>query len=115
MHCRANVNLANFDGNSALHVAAFRGSTELVQLLLDRRADVDAPDHLTGKTALVKASYVGHSAAAMLLIEASADVNAKDNQGYTALAFACSFNHDHLQQVNLNPLRLAHCATPLSM
>lgn len=39
-----NVNFKDIDGRTALHVAACQGLTDVVQLLLDRGADVDPKD-----------------------------------------------------------------------
>ena len=98
----AHLDLTNCDGNCALNVAAYRGNSEAVEMLLRHRATVDVPDHMTGKTALVKAAYVGHTPTAIALLDAKADVNAADNQGYTSLAFATSFNHEYMLQVLLH-------------
>jgi len=96
------LDVANCDGNCALNVAAYRGNSEVVEMLLRHRATVDVPDHMTGKTALVKAAYVGHTPTAIALLDAKADVNASDSQGYTSLAFATSFNHEYMLQVLLH-------------
>ena len=96
------LDITNCDGNCALNVAAYRGNSEAVEMLLRHRATVDVPDHMTGKTALVKAAYVGHTPTAIALLDAKADVNAADNQGYTSLAFATSFNHEYMLQVLLH-------------
>ena len=92
----AQLDVANCDGNCALNVAAYRGNSEAVEMLIRHGATVDVPDHMTGKTALVKAAYVGHTPTAIALLDAKANVNAADNQGYTALAFATSFNHEYM-------------------
>jgi len=96
------LDLTNCDGNCALNVAAYRGNAEAVEMLLRHKATVDMPDHMTGKTALVKAAYVGHTPTAIALLDAKADVNTADNQGYTSLAFATSFNHEYMLQVLLH-------------
>ena len=96
------LDLTNCDGNCALNVAAYRGNSEAVEMLLRHRACVDVPDHMTGKTALVKAAYVGHTPTAIALLDAKANVNAADTQGYTSLAFATSFNHEYMLQVLLH-------------
>ena len=99
----AHLDVTNCDGNCALNVAAYRGNSEAVDMLLRHRATVDVPDHMTGKTALVKAAYVGHTPTAIALLDAKADVNAADNQGYTSLAFATSFGHEYMLQVCRSP------------
>ena len=67
---------------------------QVATLLLDSGAVADVRDNVTGKTALIKTAYVGHAPVAELLLTAGADKNATDNQGYSALAFAASFNHE---------------------
>jgi len=96
------LDITNCDGNCALNVAAYRGNSEAVEMLLRHRATVDVPDHMTGKTALVKAAYVGHTPTAIALLDAKANVNHADTQGYTSLAFATSFNHEYMLQVLLH-------------
>lgn len=98
----AQLDVTNCDGNCALNVAAYRGNSEAVEMLIRHRATVDVPDHMTGKTALVKAAYVGHTPTAIALLDAKANVNAADTQGYTSLAFATSFNHEYMLQVLLH-------------
>jgi len=98
----AHLDVTNCDGNCALNVAAYRGNSEAVDMLLRHRATVDVPDHMTGKTALVKAAYVGNTPTAIALLDAKADVNTADNQGYTSLAFATSFGHEYMLQVLLH-------------
>ena len=98
----AQLDVTNCDGNCALNVAAYRGNSEAVEMLIRHRATVDVPDHMTGKTALVKAAYVGHTPTAIALLDAKADVNHADSQGYTSLAFATSFNHEYMLQVLLH-------------
>jgi ankyrin repeat protein len=74
------------DGQSALEIAMFHGSTEAVKLLLKNGAQVNAKDG-SGRTPLFNAalSYSDNPAKAMqvtkLLIKHGADVNAKDRDG----------------------------------
>ncbi len=68
--------------------AAFWGYTDVVSLLLEKGADINARDR-TGKTALMWVISPGRAHVDMhmmkLLIERGADLNAKDNEGVTAL------------------------------
>ncbi|XP_039086710.1 ankyrin repeat and SOCS box protein 10 [Hyaena hyaena] len=62
-----------------LHVAASRGHTEVLRLLLRRRA---RPDHAPGgRTALHEACAAGHAACAHVLLVAGADPNIPDQDG----------------------------------
>ena len=105
VEARADVDQTNCDGNCALNCAAYHGYTEVAQLLLDHGATIDVQDCVTGKTGLIKAAYVGHAEVADLLVRAGANKDAADNQGYTALAFATSFNHVGVLQVLLDGSR----------
>jgi len=80
----ANVNAINLWGNTALMEASSNGHTEIVKLLIEQGADVNAQPKLNGITALMLASSNGHTEIAKLLIKAGADVNAQSKHG-TAL------------------------------
>jgi ankyrin repeat protein len=64
-----------------------------VRLLLEHRADVNAPDQ-SGETALHLAARGGHEAVVRLLLEYRADVNAPDQSGGTALHLAARGGHE---------------------
>lgn len=53
------VNMANADGASPLMIAAVSGLLEVVQLLVERNADIDKQDGVHGWTALMQATYHG--------------------------------------------------------
>jgi ankyrin repeat protein len=53
------------------------GHTEIVQLLLEKGADVNAKNKY-GRTALIYATERGYTEIVQLLLEKGADVNAKD-------------------------------------
>lgn len=69
------------EGQSVLQAAAglYTANTAMVQLLLERGADVNAPGRLM---ALQAATEHGHFQIALLLLEAGADVNAQALEGY---------------------------------
>lgn len=60
------MNLVNGDGATPLMLAAVMGQLPLVQLLVERRADVDKQDSAHGWTALMQATYHGSVPAAPL-------------------------------------------------
>ncbi|XP_004860435.1 ankyrin repeat and SOCS box protein 10 isoform X2 [Heterocephalus glaber] len=62
-----------------LHVAASRGHTEVLQLLLRRRAQPDSAPG--GRTALHEACAAGHTACVHVLLVAGADPNLPDQDG----------------------------------
>lgn len=53
------VNLVNGDGATPLMLAAVMGQLPLVQLLVERHAEVDKQDSVHGWTALMQATYHG--------------------------------------------------------
>lgn len=53
------VNLVNGDGATPLMLAAVTGQLPLVQLLVERHADIDKQDSVHGWTALMQATYHG--------------------------------------------------------
>ncbi|MDP6189635.1 MAG: ankyrin repeat domain-containing protein, partial [Gammaproteobacteria bacterium] len=73
-----------------LHLAAFRGYTEVVELLVAAGADVNAKiqERFFGGTPLTRAAYGGHKEIVELLISNGADVNAKNEDDETPLDFA---------------------------
>jgi len=77
--------------STPLHSAAYYGDLEMVQVLLDCRADVDCLD-IFGSTPLYNASRYGlrnDASVARLLIERGADPNTCGMDGYTPLH--CAF------------------------
>ena len=79
------------DGESALHVAAIRGSMETAQHLLRAGALVDARTPRGGTlhmTPTMWALYHGHAELVELLLRAGADPNAEDENGKSLLVMA---------------------------
>ena len=83
---RADINAADQDGNTALHLAAVSGHGAVALVLLDRQDDlsVDARTR-DGHTALCLAAKHGHNGLVLQLLGARADVR---SDGRTALHFA---------------------------
>lgn len=71
----------------ALGNAASHGWDKFVASLIERGADLEAPD-AEGMTPLMLAVDKGHAKCVQLLVDAGADVNAKDPGGDTALIIA---------------------------
>jgi ankyrin repeat protein len=65
---------------------------DVVKLLLDKKADVNAKNN-DGTTPLHMAAQDGHRDAAELLLANGAEVNAKDNKGLTPLHWAAQNGH----------------------
>ena len=82
---RAIINARGADNQTALMMAAARGSREIVALLLEKGAGLEIKD-LNGETALLKAvSGSFNMETVNLLLARGADVNAKDSKGVTVL------------------------------
>jgi ankyrin repeat protein len=74
------------DGFTLLHLAAFFGRGEVVDLLLARGADVHAiSDNPMRVTPLHSAAAAGQAAVVEALLRAGADPNARQEGGWTAL------------------------------
>src|SRR5262249_32791810 len=67
-----------------LMLAARRAPVEVISLLIDKGAKIDAKNDM-GNTALMYAAESGHKEAMKILSQRWADVNAKDNLSQTAL------------------------------
>lgn len=80
----ANVNKA---GWTALHYAATNGTPELIQLLLDHYAYVDA-ESPNGTTPLMMAAMYASEDAVKVLLDSGADVSLRNTRGLSAVDFA---------------------------
>ena len=83
------------DYSTPLHRAAFLGSEQLVRILLEHHANVDARDQQCW-TPLMGAAINGHLACARVLLESKADVDALEDENWNALHFAAGENHEEL-------------------
>ncbi|HUV08285.1 MAG TPA: ankyrin repeat domain-containing protein [Spirochaetia bacterium] len=83
----ADVNAENEKGQTALGLAAYEASTQIVEALLSAGADVEARDR-RGATALMRAAIGGHLETVRLLLERGADIAAADSLGQTVLMYA---------------------------
>jgi len=89
------------DLDLALVEASHAGSTDIVSLLLDKGADVNAQD-ADGYTALSIASRNGHTEVVKLLLDKGADVNVQDADGDTALIWASRNGHTEVVKLLLD-------------
>ncbi|KAL5391936.1 hypothetical protein PMIN04_007501 [Paraphaeosphaeria minitans] len=83
----------NTMGNNALHIAAANGHDKVLEILLDRGANLESETTRT-KTALHKAAEHGHRATVNVLLQRGADVAAEDDRGATALHEASAHGHE---------------------
>jgi len=77
----------NKTGWTPLHYAATNGHLEVIELLLDQSAYIDA-ESPNGTTPLMMAAQYGSPEAVKLLLESGADPTLKNQLGLTALDFA---------------------------
>ncbi len=82
----------------ALHVAARYGRLDLVALLLERGADIEARSP-EGHTALHEASHQGQIEAVRLLLEHGAKIDVVTPYGRPALHFAVGGGHDDVAEL----------------
>ena len=84
------VNDKDFLGRTMLYLAAFRGHSDCVTLLLSCGADCELarPD---GLAPLYMASWAGHPECVRVLLSVRADVNRQNSYGRTPLWIACKF------------------------
>jgi uncharacterized protein len=94
------VGAYSHDGWTALHLAAFFGHRDLVGVLIDRGADIDARSRSARfaqeNTPLHAAAANRQTAAAEVLIDRGADINARDGRGFTPLGLAAGSRNDLL-------------------
>ena len=96
------TNVDELDGNrdSPLIIAAFKGHTDIVRILLEAGADVSVVDPEMKATALHAAAYAGNTEAAKLFIQSHIEINRQGTKnGYTAL-------HDAIWQGHLETARV---------
>ena len=77
----------NKPGWTPLHYAATKGHLEVMKILLDNHAYIDAASP-NASTPLMMAAMYGTPSAVKLLLEAGADPSLKNIQGLTAIDFA---------------------------
>lgn len=86
------------EGFIFLHVAVFRGYTNLIKAILDLQdEDINLNTSSNGMTPLHFAAYLGHKEIASLLIDSQkVNVNAKNKDGDTALHLATLQHHNDI-------------------
>jgi len=92
-----NVRQAKFQG-TPLQYAATWGRTEVVRVLLDHQAKIDAAD-IHGRTPLMWAAMEGKTETVRLLLDRDANVNASAKGGWTPLHYAADRRHAETAQL----------------
>jgi ankyrin repeat protein len=89
-NCVANIEAMNYDGLTALHLAAQHGNMAAVDILLRVGAQIDARDGKNGRTALFYAVERNDSPLVALLLTRGADPTVTTYSGCTAVQVAAS-------------------------
>lgn len=89
---KADVNLGDNRGTTPLGEAASRGLPEVVEILLNNGAEMDAKGYL-GKTPLSWAALAGSTNVVNILLARHADANSRDDEGKTPLHSSAIWGH----------------------
>ena len=92
------VNQSCNSGFTSLHLGVLQTHSDVVEVLIDAGADVEAKNDVVGRTPLHCACEVGEREIVKMLLEAGADVCATDNKGVRCLALAAAY-HGHTETV----------------
>jgi ankyrin repeat protein len=86
----ANVNarIYSWDGATPLHLSCSSGNREVVQLLIESGADINARTRICGQTPLHWAVLFQREPILELLTRYGAHLHAKDSYGHTAASLA---------------------------
>lgn len=87
----------NRPGWTPLHYAAAIGNNDIVRILLDRSAYIDA-ESPNKTTPMMMAARGGHIYTVKLLLDEGADATLKNDLGMTAIDFAEKFNHKDIAE-----------------
>lgn len=87
---KVDVNVAQGDGSTALHWAAYRDDLEMAKSLIQAGANAKAQTRLGDVTPLHLAATNGSAAMLELLLKAGAEVNRPNGNGTTALMLAAA-------------------------
>ena len=97
----------NKTGWAPLHYAATGGNLEILQILLDENAYIDA-ESPNKSTPLMMAAKYGSPAAVKLLLEAGADPRLRNELGLSAVDFAQQGNRRDSAELIAAAIRAAH-------
>lgn len=93
---KAIVDLSTFDGSSPLHVACERGFADIVQLLINSQANINAKMN-DGTTAMMLACQNGHLSIVQMLVSAGqCNLISQRLDGVTALFLVVQHGHESI-------------------
>lgn len=98
---RNDMNEGDDHGFSPLHWACFAGRYNIVDMLLNRGARINATN-MGDDTALHLAASHGHVDCVNLLLKNNADVNALNEHGNTPLHYACFWGYAEIAELLIN-------------
>lgn len=93
------IEIIDFEGNTALNIAATFGDTRIVEALIKRNAKLDNQDS-NGMTAIMKSFELRYYDLCLILLEKSPDLTLKNNLGETVLDIAIK-NKDFFSSILL--------------
>lgn len=96
-----NINVQNIFGNTPLIYSSMRNRIDIVELLLQRGADVNLQDNF-GYTSLIWASYYGSIEIVKLLLHYKAKINLVTDKGNTALMYASLQGYKEIVEILLH-------------
>jgi ankyrin repeat protein len=109
-----NTELQDQNGRTPLLVAVTTGNLQIVEIYLQRGANIEAQDK-DGRTALMLAVINRSTPIVMLLLEYGANNQAQDHQGLTAISWTLGLDNSEINSLisdyqpnNLNPKDFAH-------
>jgi len=95
-------NVTDEKGNTALIAAAKEGHQEIVQLLLEKGADIEGRDSKFGGTPLIWAAIRGQTDTVKLLLEKGADINGvEEKNGMSGIILAAIKGNNQIIEVLL--------------
>ncbi|XP_071181366.1 uncharacterized protein [Mytilus edulis] len=100
-HCNSNLNHCRPTGSSPLFIACQEGQTEVVQMLINNKADINKCRD-TGLSPLYIACQNGHTEVVQMLINNKADINKCGDTGESPLFIACQNGHTEVVQMFIN-------------
>ncbi|XP_052089965.1 uncharacterized protein LOC127726586 [Mytilus californianus] len=104
------VNQCNSFGVSPLFVSGQEGHTELVKLLMEKKADINKCDQ-NGVSPLLMACQRNHKDVVKLLLDNKADINKCKDGGIFPLLMACQINHIDIVKLLIdNKADINNCA-----
>ena len=99
--------MKNKYGSTTLHLAAWKGHTEVVKLLISHSAQVNAIKNKYGQTPIYTAAYWGHPKVVAVLLCHSAGVDAETCGEKTALQLAEEMGQDDIVDLLRQPIKIS--------